>query len=206
MKFIEGTSRRSQTPRSCYLPTRFSLGLACKAGVLFVLCVLFGVSGLWAQTAKPTDYQTKAAYLYNFGKFVQWPPRATEAKDDPFGICVLGQNPFGTALQDLAGRTINGRTVASREIRKAQDAEKCHVLFVGASEQGRVSSILAALKKSPILTVSDMPHFAAHGGMIQFVVQDNKVRFVVNRGATERVGLSLSSELLKVALNMKLNQ
>jgi hypothetical protein len=205
MKFIEGTSRKSQTPRSRYLPRRFSLTLGCKAGILLV-CVLFGVSGLRAQAAAPTDYLTKADYLYNFGKFVQWPPRSTEAKDDPFGICVLGQNPFGTALQGLAGRTINGRTVASREVRKAQDAEKCHVLFVGDSEQGRVSFILAALKRSPILTVSDMPHFAAHGGMIQFVVKDNKVRFVVNRRAIERVGLSLSSELLKVALNMKLNQ
>jgi hypothetical protein len=205
MKFIEGTSRQSQTPRSRYLPLRFFLALGCKAGILLV-CLSFGVSGLRAQAAKDTEYQVKAADLSNFGKFVQWPPRATEAKDDPFDICILGQNPFGTAFQVLAGQTINGHNVVTRQISKAQNAEKCHVLFVGASEEGRVSFILAALKRSPILTVSDMPHFAAHGGMIQFVVKDNKVRFVVNRGAAERVGLSLSSELLKVALNMKLNQ
>jgi hypothetical protein len=170
------------------------------------MCALLNVPYLPGQTAKRTDHQVKAAYLYEFGKFVQWPARAGESKHDPFNICILGENPFGTALDSPSGQTINGQGVVIRQISKTQDSEECRVLFVAASEEKHVSIILAALQKLPILTVSDMPHFLNRGGMIQFLMRDSKVRFQVNRTATERVGLILSSELLKVAVNMKTTQ
>jgi hypothetical protein len=158
------------------------------------------------QTAKPTEFQVKAGYLYEFGKFVQWPARAEKSKHYPFNICVLGENPFGTALESLSGQTISGQAVVIRQISKTQDAEECNVLFIAASEEEHVSVILAALQKLPVLTVSDMPHFLNRGGMIQFLMHDGKVRFEVNRIATARVGLTLSSELLKVAVNVKTAQ
>ena len=177
---------------------------ACgPAAVLGFVPVFLWVSGAQGQTTKPTEYQVKAAYLYNFGKFVQWPPRTAAAKNDPFRICVLGQNPFGVMLDDLSGQSINGQSVSTRQIPTAQDAEKCDVLFVGASEQNRVGVILEVIQKLPILTVSDMPRFVTRGGMIEFVAQHSKVRFAVNRAAAERAGLSLSSELLKLAVNAK---
>jgi hypothetical protein len=169
----------------------------------WLVSALLWVSGVQGQATKPGEYQIKAAYLYNFGKFVQWPPRTAEAKNDPFRICVLGQNPFGVMLDGLSGQTINGQSVSTRQIPRAQDAEKCDVLFVGTSEQGHVRVILEVIQKLPVLTVSDMPHFVARGGMIEFVAQRNKVRFEVNRAAAERAGLSLSSELLKLAVNVK---
>jgi hypothetical protein len=173
---------------------------------LIVMCALLNVPYLPGQTTKRTDHQVKAAYLYEFGKFVQWPARAGESKQDPFNICILGENPFGTALDSLSGQTINGQGVVIRQISKTQDSEECRVLFVAASEEKHVSIILAALQKLPILTVSDMPHFLNRGGMIQFLMHDSKLRFEVNRTATERVGLTLSSELLKVAVNVKTSQ
>jgi hypothetical protein len=188
--------------RSCLLPKEIS----CRKAILFFLSyIFFSAPGLPGQTPEPTEYQVKAAYLYNFGKFVQWPTRAAESEGDPFGICVLGENPFGTAFEALAGQTINGHKVVTWQISKAQDAEKCSVLFIGVSEKERISIILAALKKFPILTVSDMPHFVTQGGMIQFVMRNNKIRFEVNRTAAEGAGLNLSSELLKVAVNVKKN-
>jgi hypothetical protein len=166
--------------------------------------VFIAASAALGQTAKSTEYQVKAAYLYNFGKFVQWPAKNGEPKNDSFSICLLGRNPFGGALAGLAGQTINGRIVETRHIPGVQDAKKCEVLFVAASEQDRITEILAAVQKLPILTVSDMPHFVAHGGTIEFVAQDGKVRFQVNRAAAKSAGLGLSSELLKVAVNVKI--
>jgi hypothetical protein len=171
--------------------------------VLWVICALGAASPVLAQTEKPTEYQVKAAYLFNFGKFVHWPPGSGEARTNRFRICVLGRNPFGSALEGLTGQIISGRSVATRAISRPQNAGKCDVLFVGASEQDHLSEILAAIQKQSILTVSDMPHFVARGGMIEFVIQDNKVRFQVNRAAAETAGLSLSSDLLKLAVNVK---
>jgi hypothetical protein len=192
------------------------LGASLKAGwrrpwsalpglhaAVWVICALGAVSSVPAQTEKPSEYQVKAAYLYNFGRFVHWPAGSGEVRTNRFRICVLGRNPFGSALEGLTGQIISGRSVATRAISRPQDAGKCEVLFVGASEQDHLSEILAAIQKQSILTVSDMPHFIARGGMIEFVTQDNKVRFQVNRAAAEAAGLSLSSDLLKLAVKVK---
>jgi hypothetical protein len=202
MKFL-GCKRRPVRPTMAARGWCGWLWAHAPTAAMGFVSALLWVSGAQGQTAKPTEYQVKAAYLYNFGKFVQWPPKTGAAKNDPFRICVLGQNPFGVMLDDLSGQTIIGQSVSTRQIPKAQDAEKCDVLFVGASEQERVRVILEVIQKLPILTVSDMPHFVARGGMIEFVAQHSKVRFEVNRSAAARAGLSLSSELLKLAVNVK---
>lgn len=154
-----------------------------------------------APVPKPTEYQVKAAYLYNFGKFIRWP--AASGKGDSFAICVLGRDPFGSTLDaTLAGETIDGRKVTAVRMARAQDAAECRILFISSSESGRLNEVLAALGKG-VLTVSDMPHFAEHGGMIQFVLEGDRVRFEVNLGAAQRAGLSPSSELLKVATTVR---
>lgn len=207
-KDMAGTTRQWRTPsHAClHIARKQVLSPRFRTAVLVAVSALLAAPGLSGQTAKRTDHQLKAAYLYEFGKFVQWPARAGESKHDPFNICILGENPFGTALDSLSGQTINGQGVVIRQISKTQDSEECRVLFVAASEEEHVSVILAALQKLPILTVSDMPHFLNRGGMIQFLMHDSKVRFEVNRTATERVGLTLSSELLKVAVNVQTSQ
>ena len=162
-------------------------------------CVLFAASTLSADQPKPSEYQVEAVYLLNFAKFVEWPAQAASA-EEPFNICVLGQYPFGAALdKTVAGESIDGRKVVVRRFSKPQETLSCRILFISLSEEARLAEILKTLDKASILTVSNVPKFSQHGGMIQFVVEANKIRFEVNLTSAERARLTLSSELLKVA-------
>lgn len=165
---------------------------------------ILSVPSLYIEASAPTEYQVKAAYLYNFGKFVQWPAKAPTAPGGLFAICVLGQDPFGPILDaTVAGETIDGRSVVAKRISRAQDAADCRILFISSSEDDELGEILAALDKTSVLTVSDIPEFTRRGGIIHLVLDGNKVRFEVNLAVAERAGLSLSSQLLKLAINMR---
>lgn len=167
--------------------------------------VLAAFSCLRAQGSKPTDYDVKAVYLYNFGRFVEWPASVT-ATSDSFNVCVLGQDPFGRALDAiLSGETINGKSVTAKRISTPQEAISCQILFMGSAEESRLGTIIEALDKGAVLTVSDMPQFSRRGGMIQFVLEGRKVRFEINLTAVQHAGLTLSSELLKVATTVRRN-
>jgi uncharacterized protein DUF4154 len=162
-------------------------------------CLLFSVSSLSAEQPKPSEYQVEAVYLLNFAKFVEWPAQVV-SPEEPFYICVLGQYPFGATLdKTVAGETIDGRKVVVRRFLKPQEVMSCRILFIGLSEEARLAEILKMLDKASILTVSNVPKFSQHGGMIEFVIEANKIRFEVNLTSAERAGLTLSSELLKVA-------
>lgn len=169
----------------------------------FMLAVLGLLSTAQAQRTPPTEYEVKAAYLYNFGKFVEWPSGEAATKDESFEICVLGDDPFGAALDSaVTGATINGKNVAVKRITKAQEIDGCRILFISSSESERLPGILGSLDKANVLTVSDMPQFSQRGGMIQFVLDGKRVRFEVNLTNAQGAGLNLSSELLKVALRV----
>jgi hypothetical protein len=177
---------------------------AARAVVAFVALSLLPVAGsqLQAQPAKAPDYEVKAAYLFNFSRFVTWPP-ATPAQGNLFSVCVLGSDPFGRALRNtLAGESVDGKSVVARTIRNPQDALGCRILFLSASEDSRVPAILEGLGQAGVLTVSDVPSFIARGGMIQFVYEGRNVRFEVNLTAAERAGLALSADLLRVAVKV----
>ncbi len=162
-----------------------------------------GCGLLFAQQVKPTEYQVKAAYLYNFGKFISW-TQETSAGGNSLSVCVLGQDPFGKALDEtLTGASWDGKDVSAKRIRRMEDASGCRVLFITLSEGEQMNDILATAGKLRILTVSDAPEFARHGGAIGFVISDNRVRFEVNLDAAQRAGLSLSSQLLKVAVRVR---
>jgi len=153
---------------------------------------------------KPSEYEVKAVYLYNFAKFVQWPAGEPSGETDAFTICVLGEDPFGRILDfTLAGETLHGKKTATKRIDSARDARGCRIVFVGGSEARRLPGILEALKGMSILTVSDMEDFAERGGMIQLVMDDDRVRFEVNLTAATSAGLEMSSELLKVARGVR---
>jgi hypothetical protein len=172
---------------------------------LFAILILGNAANtavVLAQQSKPAEYQVKAVYLYNFGKFVEWP--ATAEKENSFAICILGRDPFGPALDStLTGEKIDNRTMVARRIVDVQEAAQCQILFVASSEAARMKQVLASLGKSSVLTVSDLPDFSASGGMIQFVLDGGKVRFEVNLTAADKAGLTLSSQLLKVATAVK---
>ena len=188
--------RRSDRTQGVWLG-RFGVCLTS----LFV--VLSGVaSSFGGQQSKPEEYQVKAVYLYNFGRFVQWPESG--AKDDPFAICVLGHDPFEAILDTtLANGKIDSHRLVARRITSHREARSCRILFISASELSRAKEILSLLEGWPVLTVSDMPSFVSNGGMIQFVLKDNKVRFEVNLTVAEKAGLTLSSQLLKVATEVR---
>jgi hypothetical protein len=174
-------------------------GLA--AALIAMAWMMLGV--MTAQQAKPGEYQVKAAYLYNFGRFVEWPAKAAEA-NNAFTVCVLGQDPFGLALNaTLADETIHGKSVVAKRIPDLGEAVNCRILFISSSEADRLKQILAALKDASVLTVSDLPNFSQSGGMVQFMTEGSRVRFEVNLAPAERAGLVMSSELLKVAVNVR---
>jgi hypothetical protein len=153
-----------------------------------------------AQSPKPSDYEVKAAYLYNFGRFVEWPAPVTTTRTGSFAICVLGEDPFGPALDvTLAGEMIGNQKVVARRIPSPRDSVDCRILFISSSEASRLNKIIDALDNSAVLTVSDIPQFSRHRGMIQLVLEENRIRFEVNLTATQHAGLTLSSELLKLA-------
>ncbi len=165
-----------------------------------VLCFCFSsLQGSAQSTSGPTETQIKAVYLYNFGKFIRWQPNAASGGNS-FDICVIGKNPFGTLLDStVAGESIDGKTIVARNIAGMQDASQCRILFISSSEAGRLKAILAGARHLNALTVSDIPEFTLHGGMIEFVNQEGRVRFQVNVAPMTDSGLSVSSELLKVA-------
>lgn len=163
------------------------------------LCVLLSAClGSQAQESAPTEYQVKAAFLYNFGRYVEWPPRARPPAS--FTICVLGEDPFGPVLDELIkGKSIQGMKLVTRRPKQLEDAVNCQILFISSSENGRLEHILAVLHGRSVLTVGEAERFAHRGGMINFRLEGSKVRFEVNLDATEQAGLTVSSQLLKLA-------
>jgi YfiR/HmsC-like len=200
-----GNSASDQcAPHGC-VSNRYLRVCHCATAVLVIFALLH-IPALQAQQPKVSEYQVKAVYLYNFGRFVQWPANAPTAKGDSFSICVLGQDPFGQTLDStLAGETLDGKPVAVKRISTARDAGNCRILFISSTEESHLKDILAALDESCILTVSDMPAFSRRGGMIQFVLEGDKVRFEINLTKAETAKLTLSSELLKVATTVRRN-
>jgi len=170
--------------------------------VFFCLVSLRTAISSSAEEPHPTESQVKAAYLYNFGKFVTWPTTPAPSEDSR-NICVLGKDPFGAVLDStVAGESIDGKKITVRRLAKVQESAHCSILFVGLSEASRLDAILPVARRFGTLTVSDIPHFAERGGMIEFVMQQNKIRFEVNRAAAQQSHLVLSSELLKVAVKV----
>jgi hypothetical protein len=171
--------------------------LSCFA--FFALAFLFSMN-VQAQAPKANAYQVQAAYLYNFGKFVKWPPIAPSNQTGNFNICVLDGDPFGDTLQStLTGESVGGKPVAVKRVPKPEDAVSCHILFIGSAQGKNLHGILTAVDQASVLTVSDMPDFSRRGGMIQFVLEGNRIRFEINLESAEKSHLVFGSELLKVA-------
>jgi hypothetical protein len=148
----------------------------------------------------PTEYQVKAAYLFNFLKFVEWPGDPIANTNGHWVIGIVGDDPFGDDLtQIVSGKTVQGHELLVRRFQSGEDLRACHVLFISASEKKHLSPMLAALSGSSVLTVGDMDHFIESGGMIQFVMEEKRVRFAIDVGAAGRARLKVSSKLLSLA-------
>jgi hypothetical protein len=147
-----------------------------------------------------SEYAVKAAYLFNFGKFVRFMPTDAVNNRQSFDICIVGEDPLGHTLDDLtANEQLDGKPVRVVRLKGAAEAHGCAIAYISSSEGARVEADLDELKGQPVLTVSDKADFIQHGGMIQFLTVENHVRFAVNIDAVRGGQLSLSSELLRVA-------
>lgn len=148
----------------------------------------------------PTEYQIKAAFVYNFVKFVEWPPQAFAKPSSPIVVGVLGENVFGDNLeQAIHGKVINNRPLEFEACHSLTEATNCQVLFISGSEKGRFPEIFAALQGKSILTVGDTDRFCAAGGMINFIIVERKIRFQINEASARKAGLTISSDLLSLA-------
>jgi hypothetical protein len=171
--------------------------------VLALMAVLvFGTSpGGMAQDSAPTEYQIKAAFVYNFAKFVEWPPGAFASPSSPIVIGVLGQNVFGDNLEKtIAGKAINNRPLQFKMFDSVTAATNCQILFISSSEKDHFDKIIAGLQNTSVLTVSEDAHFIAAGGMINFVIESNKIHFQIDNDVAKKAGLKISSKLLSLAV------
>jgi hypothetical protein len=166
-----------------------------------VVVALFVAAGLGGVRAAPTrtstEYAVKAAFLYNFAKFVDWPDAPSQAD---FVLVVLGEDPFGPVLDDLLrDKKVMQRPFAVRRVRALQEPPRADIVFIGSSEAGRLSEILSRLEGTSILTVSEADDFVRRGGMVGLQLKDDVVRFDVNLGQVKRARLRMSSQLLRLA-------
>lgn len=175
----------------------------CRSYIKIICLAGWMLSIFWlpghALAEELQEYQVKAAFLFNFGKFIDWPE---ESLQGDFRICVFGQDPFGEILENtLAGKNLKNRSIQLNRIQNIQAAARCQILFLGATEQARISEILKSIKEGGVLTVGETEDFNKKGGMIQFILKENKVRFSINSSASEKGKLKISSQLLKLATN-----
>jgi hypothetical protein len=150
-----------------------------------------------------SEYAVKAAYLFNFGKFVRFTPSEAITERKNFDICIVGNDPFGRTLDGLtANERLDGKPVRVLRLNDVTEARSCAIAYISASEGTRIKSDVDTLRGQQVLTVSDAAQFLEQGGMIQFVIIENHVRFAVNLEGARGAQLSLSSELLKVAISV----
>lgn len=174
---------------------------ACfRSGLALVACALafaLAPAPAAAQAAAPREYQIKAVFLFNFLQFVEWPSAVFAGAETPIRIGVLGEDPFGPALEEaVRGETIDGRPLIIRRSQRIEDIADCQLLFIGKSESRRMAEILSRLEGRPVLTVSEVGGFTRQGGIISFYPDGKKVRFEINPATARRCGLKLSSQLL----------
>jgi len=165
-----------------------------------------GVARLWAQSDDPPlsasrEYAIKAAYLYQFGRYVQWPPDAFANEEAPLVIGILGQAPFGNILDEIARtKRIEKRPIVIRRFATMNEYKPCHILFVVESTDSvNAAAVLEKVKNAPVLLVGEEPEFAAKGGVVNFFLDENNVRFEINVEAARQRQLKISSKLLSLA-------
>jgi hypothetical protein len=163
-----------------------------------ILALQVSPSGL-AQTPAANEFQIEAVFLFNFTQFVIWPSTAFADANDPFVICVLGEDRFGAYLDDtIRGEKVAERSMVVKRYRRVEDIDVCHILYISKSEATKIREVLARLQGRSVLSVSDADRFGRDGGMIRFVVEHNHVRLRINLQAAKAAGLTISSKLLRV--------
>ena len=170
-----------------------------RSSCFLLIFVLFWPAVLSADSAAE-EYEVKAAFLFHFAQFVDWPADAFPDGSSPLMYCTLGDDPFRGVLDaSLNGKTIGTRPIRIWHLKPAQDVQGCHVLFFGASEKKSIPAVLSGIQGKPVLTVGETERFVTSGGIIGFCLVENKVRFDINLDNAEKGRLKISSRLLSLA-------
>ncbi len=152
-----------------------------------------------AGSSRLSEHEVKAAYLYNFAKYVEWPANTLLLENSPLTFCIIGQSPLNSVMESFGTNTIKNRQLAMQQLGYNEDLSKCNILFISSDYKTSLHKILAATVHRSILTVSDIKGFAAAGGIIEFVPVNDKIRFAINNRAARQANLRISSHLLKLA-------
>jgi hypothetical protein len=184
------------------LPFRAQQGLSVlwvtAASIALTFAAPAGV--LRSQNSSAGEYQVKAAFLFHFAQFIDWPPDVFKDAESPVTYCTIGDDPFRGALDaSLNGKTLGLRPMRVRHLKEPQEIQGCQVLYIAGDEKKAISAVLATVEGSPTLTVGESERFAQEGGMIGFCLDDNKIRFEINLRAAERAKLKISARLLTLA-------
>jgi hypothetical protein len=173
-----------------------------RAGFSVIFCCLwsYALPDAFSQNGGDGEYQVKLAVLYNFAKFVEWPPAAYPSPDAPLTICIVGLDPFSPEIEaEVRTRTVRGRPVEILIVKPTKTLRLCHMVFIPVTERDRADKIVKDLNGSSTLTVGEAAGFAMMGGMINLTVAGSTVHFEINRLAADRAGLKISSKLLGLA-------
>jgi hypothetical protein len=173
------------------------ISLSKQVLVLLLGTALAATTCVSAQAEPPTEYEVKAAFIHNIAQFVEWPAAAGTA--GPLKLCIVGRDPFGKALDGLRGKTIRDKVWEVLPATPTTNLRECGVLFIAASERNNLGQILDATRGSAVLTVGDSERYAELGVMVNFYLEQNRVRFEINAEVASRAGLKMSSQLLKLA-------
>ena len=205
---IEGSSpqcasprQRLKEPRPTIPPPRIGRGGKSFRVTIFVLSMTLASPHLLrAEDYSSPEYQVKAAFLFHFSQFVEWPPDTFKDPSTPLTYCTVGEDPFrGTLEQSLNGKTIGTRPLSVRHFMRLKEAAGCQVLFLGKRSRLLEEEAIAFFARRPVLVVGESEHFALEGGMIGFCVEENTIRFEVNLEAAEKSQLKISARLLALA-------
>ena len=170
-----------------------------KISILILLVVLCAIGPVWGLQRQVGEYQVKAAFLYNFAKFVDWPSCSTCKVSDVLVVGILGEDPFGEAIQSIDGKRVKEKTLRVIRAGSLDELRGSDIIFISASAKKELPKILKILEGKPVLTVGDTNGFAQKGVMINLFESENKIRFEVNPSAAEKAGLKISSQLLRLA-------
>jgi hypothetical protein len=189
-------SERRGTPRENEIGVERPKPLGTQLALALAVALVFQV----AAQGQADEYHVKAAFLFNFAKFVEWPAQTFKTPADPIVICILGENPFGNALEEtIKGKIVGGRTFSVRAISDTQRPWSCQILFVNSSERKQFRSAIGRIKGAGVLSVGEAEGFTADGGVINLKVEHGNIRLEINVTAAEYTDIHISAKLLSLA-------
>lgn len=171
-----------------------------RSRILPAIIAVLGLALIGGASEPSQEYKLKAAFIFNFARFIEWPPNSFANDDAPFVIGVAGIDPFNGALeQAVAGKKVGTRRVEVRHFETVDKIASCQILVIPTTDDESESAILRKLGKDPVLSIGESGNFCALGGCLRFFTEDNKMRFEINTDATDQAQLKISSKLLKLA-------